>query len=105
MASVIDAQETPNRSKISKIEAVKKPEDVSEETWRDFQQQRKTKGAKITETALSGIRKEATLAGWGMDEALAECCLRGWTGFKSDWVARRGSAPTLPASRSGRREL
>lgn len=67
---------------------VQKPDDVSDEIWIDFLQHRKAKKAKVTETAIKGIRREAHKAGWTMDEALQEICQRGWTGFKSDWVEK-----------------
>lgn len=111
---VFDANQEPitkNQEKakntVAKAPVVQKPEDVSQSTWDDFQRHRKTKKANITETALSGIRREAVSAGWGMDEALAECCVRGWTGFKADWVQRRGQAQAAAQSQpgGGRREL
>lgn len=65
-----------------------KPDDVTEQVWNDFEQLRKQKKAPITATVLSRIRSEAEKAGWSMEEALAECCARGWQGFKADWILR-----------------
>lgn len=48
---------------------------------------RKQKKAAITQTALDGIKREADKAGISMQDALRICCERGWSGFKSDWVA------------------
>lgn len=63
------------------------PDGVSEKTWQDFQRLRRQKRAPLTETALDGIRIEATRAGYSLEQALATCCLRGWQGFDADWVA------------------
>lgn len=82
--------------KIPKTKTViEKPEEVSAGIWNDFVSLRKKKRAPITETALDGIRDEAQKAGWVLQRALAECCARGWQGFKAEWVAEqsRGQAP------------
>lgn len=63
-----------------------KPDDVAEQTWRDFVRHRNAKKAPVTETALAGIRREAGKAGWTMDAALAETVTRGWQSFKADWA-------------------
>jgi len=67
--------------------SVASPDGVSESVWSDFCQHRKSKGAKLTQTAIDGIQAEAGKAGWALEAALRECCARGWTGFKADWVA------------------
>lgn len=74
---------------------LQKPADVSEGIWKDFTALRKKKRAPLTETALEGIRLEAGKAGWVLQSALAECCARGWQGFKAEWVNQqsRGQAP------------
>lgn len=69
---------------------VNRPDDVSEQVWNDFVKHRKKKKADITETALNRIQSQAAQAGWGMDDALAECVARGWTGFKAEWVNEKG---------------
>jgi uncharacterized protein YdaU (DUF1376 family) len=66
--------------------AVATPDGVCESVWADFCQQRKSKGAKLTQTAVDGIQREADRAGWNLEDALREICSRGWTGFKADWV-------------------
>lgn len=65
---------------------LKKPDQVSEQVWKDFTKHRKTKKAPLTQTALDGIIREANLAGWTLEAALTECLERGWQGFKADWV-------------------
>lgn len=74
----------PNRKKEKKpSNQIKKPISVSEEVWKDFLAQRKTK---LTETALKGITKQSEIAGWSLEEALAESVTRGWQSFKAEWV-------------------
>lgn len=73
----------------TKKEKVEKPEDVTAEVWIDFVAHRKEKKAPITKTALRGISKEASKAGWTLQEALEETCQRGWRSFKSDWVDKK----------------
>lgn len=71
------------------------PDGVSDSVWSDFQKLRTAKKAPLTEAAISGIRREAEKAGWSLEAALQECCLRGWTGFKADWVASNNGPPGL----------
>jgi hypothetical protein len=59
---------------------------VCEQVWRDFVAHRKTKRASLTQTAMDGIAREATAAGWPLESALREAILRGWQGFKAEWV-------------------
>jgi hypothetical protein len=68
---------------------VEKPESVSESVWDDFCKHREARRAIVTKTALDGIRREADKAGWSLEEALAECCARGWVGFKASFVSKR----------------
>lgn len=89
-------QEEPSVSIQRAREEVRKPEDVSEGIWKDFVALRKKKRSPLTATALEGIRREADKAGWALQRALAECCARGWQGFKADWVAPKGQAPPKP---------
>lgn len=68
------------------VAPVSRPEGVSEQTWDDFVAQRKSQGVALTQTALNGIAKQAATAGWTLEDALSECCTRGWRGFKAEWV-------------------
>lgn len=65
------------------------PDGVSEQTWEDFKRLRAAKKAPVTERALDGIAKEAMKAGMTLEAALLECCARGWTGFKAEWVQNK----------------
>lgn len=71
---------------------VSKPEGLSDSVWSDFLSIRKAKRAPLTQTALDGIDREAAKAGMTLADALAECCSRGWQGFKAEWVANRPNA-------------
>ena len=62
------------------------PVGVSVDVWQDFVKLRKAKKAPVTDNVVKLIQKEADLAGWSMDQALAECVVRGWQSFKADWV-------------------
>ena len=79
--------------------SIAKPEAVSQEVWGDFLSLRKEKRAKLTSTALAGIRREADKAGWTLENALTESCARGWTGFKAEWVAPKATASAMAAGR------
>jgi hypothetical protein len=35
---------------------------------------------------MFGIAEQATLAGWTLENALKETCVRGWSSFKAEWV-------------------
>jgi len=62
------------------------PVGVSVDVWQDFVKLRKAKKAPVTDNVVKLIQKEADLAGWSMEMALAECVVRGWQSFKADWV-------------------
>ena len=79
------------------------PETVSEEVWQDFQTLRRAKKAPLTNSAISRIEKEAGKAGILLEAALIECCARGWTGFKADWM--KGKAEPLNFTAANRRLL
>ena len=74
------------------------PDGVSDQVWRDFKTLRKEKKTKLTQTALDGISREAASAGWTLEQALAECCSRGWVGFKADWVRQSKARPAAAES-------
>jgi uncharacterized protein YdaU (DUF1376 family) len=71
------------------------PQGVSEDVWRDFCQHRKSVRATVTQTALDGIDREAKKAGWSLEAALRECVVRGWRGFKAEWVKDKQSDKVL----------
>jgi hypothetical protein len=69
------------------------PEGVDAQVWLDFQKLRKAKKAPLTESAIAGIRTEASKAGMTLMQALSECCQRGWTGFKAEWIVKDRGPP------------
>jgi uncharacterized protein YdaU (DUF1376 family) len=66
---------------------IERPSDVSEATWDGFIAIRKAKKSPLSVAALDGIRREASKASLSLEDALSECCARGWQGFKADWVS------------------
>ncbi len=69
---------------------------VSPQVVADFLAHRKAMRASVTQTALSGIAREAAKANMSLEVALAMCCARGWRGFKAEWVT---NAPQAQPSR------
>lgn len=74
---------TPKKSPANKLT---RPPDVCESVWEDFLIHRKGKRAPVTQSAVDGIRREADKAGITLASALIECCSRGWSGFKAEWL-------------------
>ena len=77
-------QETKNTATV-----VAPPDGVSQSVWSDFVKQRKAKKAPVSETVITKIRNQAEKAGWSLEDALAEICARGWTGFNAEWVKEK----------------
>ena len=94
---ITNNQEINKKTKQKKV--VDKPEDVTEQVWKDFLLTRKEKKAPLTQTALDLIKSEAEKAGIGLNDALSMACSRGWQSFKAEWVqgVRNGSfsAPSI----------
>lgn len=63
-----------------------RPDDISEELWKDFKSLRSKKKAPITDRVLKTIRNEAAKIGMSLSEAIELMVVRGWTGFDSTWV-------------------
>ena len=82
----LEAETETEKETKKKAAVAAPPEGVSRSVWEDFVQLRKVKKAPITPSALSGIMREATKARWSLEQALTECCARGWVGFKAEWV-------------------
>jgi hypothetical protein len=75
------------KEKEKKATFVATPEGVSQSVWDEFIAHRKAKKAKVTELVIEGIAKEASKAGWSLEDALKETIVRNWQSFKADWVA------------------
>lgn len=75
-----------------------KPDGVSDVTWDGFVKMRKEKKAPITEAAMSGISKQAAIAGMTMQDTLQEMVNRNWTGFKASWMTDKDGKKTYSAN-------
>jgi uncharacterized protein YdaU (DUF1376 family) len=74
------------------IKTIAPPEGVSSEVWDSFVKQRKAKKAPITELVMESIKKQASSAGWTVEQAIHEVVVRNWSTFKADWVDKKVSA-------------
>lgn len=69
------------------------PDGVSDQLWNDFKAHRRAKKATITDAVINTIKREADKAGFTLSQAMEEMILRGWTGFKAEWVAKDKPKP------------
>ncbi|GAB3768314.1 hypothetical protein GCM10028796_31560 [Ramlibacter monticola] len=65
---------------------VAKPDDVTEQTWKDFLELRRAKRAPVTKTVLNGAREEARKAGVSVELFLQIWCTRGSQGLQATWL-------------------
>ena len=102
--------ETKTEKREKRATGVAAPDGVSPEIWDSFVQHRKKKKADITPLVMTHIVEQAKLAGWTLDNALKEICVRGWTSFKAEWVAEKQTfaqqaadiaRTTVPAQHTG----
>jgi hypothetical protein len=56
---------------------------------------------------MTGIAEQAKLAGWTLENALKETCVRGWSSFKAEWVKNKAGfvKPLTPAEQATNRIL
>ena len=78
-------KETETETK-KKATVVATPVGVSDSVWQEFVSHRKSKKARVTQLVIDGIQKEASIAGWSLEDALKETIVRNWQSFKADWV-------------------
>jgi uncharacterized protein YdaU (DUF1376 family) len=78
-------QDTKHNKKATSVAC---PPDVSQQVWSDWLQLRKTKKASVTNTVVSGARKEAEKLGWSLEQFLIEWCTRGSQGLKAEWISK-----------------
>lgn len=67
----------------------------SEQVWKDYLQHRKNRKSTLTKTAFKMIAKQVNdtlLDGYTTDEILAECMMRGWIGFKREWLVKNNQS-------------
>ena len=70
---------------------VTRPDFVNEQLWNDWLVIRKKKDAPLTQTAWELFTDQVNKAGWALEDAIKECCLRTWASFKAEWVAPKPS--------------
>ena len=92
VTSALPREEKRREEKNKNLKTITPPEGVDLNVWNDFVSHRKIKRAQISATALKGIETEAHKAGITLQEALALCVMRGWTGFKAEWIAEKPQA-------------
>ena len=71
------------------------PDGVSETVWQEFVNHRKSKKAQITQTVINDIAKQASMAGWTLEDALKETIVRNWQSFKAEWVAPKSNVADI----------
>ena len=59
---------------------------VQQQVAEDWLTQRKAKRASSTDTVIRSFASEAAKAGFTLNDALTECCVRGWQGLKAEWL-------------------
>jgi uncharacterized protein YdaU (DUF1376 family) len=88
LCSVDGTSPSPSPSPVPKPSPTKilTPQGVSDTVWQEFIAHRKSKKARVTQLVIDGIQKEASIAGWSLEDALKETIVRNWQSFKADWV-------------------
>ena len=99
-----DDETSKTKAKRSKT-TVGRPDDVTEQVWKEFLILREKKRSTFTELALKGMRREAEAAGLTLEEAMTMCVEHGWQGFQAKYVRGQNNgngyrstrkAPTCP---------
>jgi hypothetical protein len=75
---------------------LKRPDDISEELWKDFKKLRSNKKAPLTELVIKRLRNEADKAGIPLTKAIETMCDRGWAGFQADWFKKDVKPASAP---------
>lgn len=89
LANPTESQKKPNQELITNKPINNKQYNppIPAELYADYMKVRKAKKAgELTETAFNGIVREAEKAGISIEDAIKQCCERGWVGFKADWI-------------------
>jgi hypothetical protein len=85
-SNAIDTDTDKKQIQSNKATVVATPIGVSDSVWQEFVFHRKSKKARVTQLVIDGIQKEASIAGWSLEDALKETIVRNWQSFKADWV-------------------
>lgn len=81
------------------------PEDVSEEVFNDWKAQRKAKKSAVSKIVVEGIRREASIAGMTLQQAMVIQIERGWQGFKAEWLRDTHKASGTSREAEARRRM
>ena len=96
-----EKEKVNQKENVPRSQAVACPVNVDPKVWSDWIRLRKAKKAPVTDSALAGIQREAVSAGMSLQDALSHCCVRGWAGFKAEWMHNAAQAQyTTPTRRS-----
>jgi hypothetical protein len=84
-----ETEKETETKKEKKATSVAMPDGISQSVWEDYKTLRKAKKAPVTQRVIDGMQEQADLAGWTLEKAMEECCIRGWQSFKAEWVAEK----------------
>jgi len=98
--SLRSGEEGPAQFSRKRAPLIARPEDVTEQTWADWLQLRKSKRAPVTETVLAGARDEAMKAGLSLERFLRIWCTRGSQGLQADWLRPEERRVQSPSAQS-----
>lgn len=93
--------EAKKNTKLTEDEALLLDYGIEGQLAKDFIKHRKSKRAQITQTAMSGLAREAAKAGITNAEAVALIIEANWQGFNADWYFNRQQKS--PASATNRK--
>jgi hypothetical protein len=85
----LETETETETKKEKKATSVAMPDGISQSVWEDYKTLRKAKKAPVTQRVIDGMQEQADLAGWTLEKAMEECCIRGWQSFKAEWVAEK----------------
>lgn len=91
-----DAQKTERAKAAKDLDYSSWPAKPSAPVLKDWLAMRKTKRAPVSQTVINRLSRQFSLAaaaGWSVDDCLAECITRGWTGFEYQWLANARASP------------
>jgi hypothetical protein len=75
---------------LSEIDLLKKF-GIDDQLVKDFLKIRKAQKAPLTQTALNGLEREASLAGMSVGDAVRVCVERNWRSFKGEWMTNNST--------------
>lgn len=88
------SESTPPKTRAKKGEAwkkwikVEKPDEVSDDLWKQFGEIRALKKMALTARALELLRSEGEKAHMTLHQVVETCCGNGWAGFKASWLTK-----------------